>query len=285
MSNDAPPAPLPGCSTCQGILIEQAKLTQGNAEGAQPVQATGQPRPSDLAAPVRTLWPNGQVFKVWFLNGTDYQDHVALIKATVPEWERYANVSFTFPEQWDEESPPEVRILFANDGYWSYLGLDVRTMGERDTKPNPENPTMSLYPDNLSSEYRKVSYRGTVLHEFGHTLGFMHEHQRPDGGLKIPYDMSKIYDWYKENVDWDVQTVNQQVLNFEAYRGQQIAANAFDTKSIMMYSISSAILLPGTPPIPRNNVLSDGDKEFVARLYPRDTDQRPAIQPGELIRS
>ena len=77
--------------------------------------------------------------------------------------------------------------------------------------------------------------------------------------------------------------VNQQVLNFHTYRGQEIAANKFDTKSIMMYPVPTEILQAGSAPIPQNNVLSDGDKEWVARLYSKDSEERPGFEPEEII--
>ena len=59
------------------------------------------------------------------------------------------------------------RISRGSEGYWSYLGTDIRLI--------PRNrPTMNLqgFTMNTSeSEYKRV-----VRHETGHTLGFPHEH-------------------------------------------------------------------------------------------------------------
>jgi hypothetical protein len=59
------------------------------------------------------------------------------------------------------------QISRGSEGYWSYLGTDIRLI--------PWNrPTMNLqgFTMNTSeSEYKRV-----VRHETGHTLGFPHEH-------------------------------------------------------------------------------------------------------------
>ena len=195
--------PLPACTGCQGIILDLVRQAEGDDEPdeAQQVQETDLPRPSDLAAPVNKLWPNGQVFQVWFINGEEYPEHVALVKATVPEWEKYANVSFTFPLHWDPDSPPEVRIRFSGNGFWSYIGLDVRDKVAHDNQPNMRKPTMSLRPDDLSEEEVKVAYRGTILHEFGHTLGFMHEHQRPDGEFESPTTWTRSTSGTSRNIN------------------------------------------------------------------------------------
>ena len=297
------------CTTCRGIVLETIKQAKADAEEvtpakeAAPAQAAGEgiiavlPQPAHLAAPVKLLWPIRQVFQVWFLNGDKYPEHVALVKDTVREWEKYAKVSFTFPSDWNPNSPPEVRLRFwvkpegfepenehqdVDDGHWSFIGLDCKYHMEGNKQPNFWEPTMSLHPDDLSEEAGRVVFRGIILHEFGHTLGFMHEHQRPDGEAYLKYDMNKIYEYYKRDQDWDEADVKNQVLNFHEYRGKSdVVGNKFDTKSIMMYDVPKEILLPGYPAIPRNNVLSDGDKKFVGRLYPENV--RTLWEPVEII--
>ena len=302
------------CTTCRGIVLETIKQAKADAEEATPAkevapaQAAGKgisavrEQAADLAllaAPVNLLWPIRQVFRVWFLDldGVTYPEHIALVKDTVREWEKYAKVSFTFPSDWDPKSPPEVRLRFwakpkgfkrknndqvIDDGHWSYIGLECKYNVDGDNQPNFWNPTMSLYPENLGEEADRVSFRGTILHEFGHTLGFMHEHQRPDGEAYLKYDMKKIYDYYKHNQHWDAKEVKDQVLSFHEYRGQSdVVGNKFDTESIMMYEVPEEILLPGYPAIPRNNVLSDGDKTFVGSLYPQNI--RTPWKPVDII--
>ena len=284
MSTTAPP---PGCSTCQVILLERFRQAIVKAElDAHPAQATHLPHPGDLAADRTKLWDNGKVFQVWFINGKKHQKHVAIVKEVVKEWEMYANVSFTFPSEWNEESPPEVRILFAEDGNWSYIGRDILkvidAVDEDDDTPDRQKKTMNLKPADTSREGAEAKFRGTILHEFGHTLGFMHEHQRPDAEFKFKYNTQKLYEWYERKYGWGLPKVYEQVFNFEENEGRVFAANALDTKSIMMYSVPAEILEAGSPAIPPNYVLSDGDKKWVARLYPQKGERQP-WKPEEII--
>ena len=217
---------------------------------------------------------------MWFLNGNvkSYVKHVTLVKEVVKVWESHANVIFEFPSDWDEKSPPEVRILFSAPENRSYIGRDILAVTANE-KPDNLQWTMQLNPDGLSEE---ADFTGTILHEFGHTLGFMHEHQRPDARLKLDYDLPKLYKWYEEEYNWGVSKVDEQVFNFQENVGKDFAANKFDTKSIMMYAVPPEILNDGSTPIPRNNVLSDDDIEWVKRLYPKGGDRKP-FGTGEII--
>ncbi len=103
-----------------------------------------------------------------------------------------------------------------------------------------------------------------VLHEFGHTLGCIHEHERPDNG--IPWDKPKVYAYYKETDGWSRDEVDEQV--FSKYDITQIRANKLDKKSIMMYPVPNE-LTKGNFSIGWNNGLSEADKKFIAKLYPK----------------
>lgn len=292
-----------GCSTCKGLVLELIK----DAEETEQVEApdsdtarTEEDKPDYAAAPIDLLWPNGQVFQVWILNTTDrryFKQHIELVKEVVKEWEKHANISFTFPEEWDPNSPPEVRLRFwdkqpgfkpeqkgdnTDDGNWSYVGNSCQEIIQDGTKPNFWKPTMNLQRGDLSRPGPLESFKATILHEFGHMLGFMHEHQRPDAEFKFKYNTQKLYEWYERKYGWGLPKVYEQVFNFEENEGRVFAANALDTKSIMMYSVPAEILEAGSPAIPPNYVLSDGDKKWVARLYPQKGERQP-WKPEEII--
>jgi hypothetical protein len=50
-------------------------------------------------------------------------------------------------------------------------------------------------------------YSRVVLHEFGHALGAIHEHQHPAAG--IPWDKPKVYEYYARQ-HW---SIDQRFLN------------------------------------------------------------------------
>ena len=73
-------------------------------------------------------------------------------------------------------------------------------------------------------------------------------------------------------------------MNFHEYRGKSaIGATEFDTTSIMMYDLPAHILVDPTKAVPKNTALSQLDKDFVARLYPKGVAERTDFQPHEII--
>jgi hypothetical protein len=97
------------------------------------------------------------------------------VKTVVQEWEKYANVKFTFVAT----GKATIRITFdTTSGSWSYVGNEVALI-----KPN--EATMNLGWIGSSSTTITADEKGVILHEFGHTLGLMHEHQSPVRGGTI----------------------------------------------------------------------------------------------------
>jgi len=210
--------------------------------GAEPV-ANAQATPR-AAFERRKLWPLGATLRVAFLDG-DAQQH-EIVRRYAPTWSKYANIKLDFVNNQN----PDIRITFdPNDGSWSYIGLDCKTI--------PRGmPTMNLgWQD-----------EGVVLHEFGHTLGMIHEHQNPTGGIK----------WNKEAVyrdlsgppnNWDKATIDNNM--FAVYARDQVNSTRVDKLSIMLYAIPKEWTLDGFNSKP-NEALSTTDKKFIGdpRNYP-----------------
>lgn len=116
------------------------------------------------------------------------------IEAWAKTWEEFANIKFNFrledkPDtyrEWttqDEIKQDDIRISFEsteeNSGYWSAIGNDIDMFEDDGTPFYAANiPTMNY--ENLRS-YPDAKQRALVLHEFGHAIGFLHEHQSPAG--------------------------------------------------------------------------------------------------------
>lgn len=101
-----------------------------------------------------------------------------------------------------------------------------------------------------------------VLHEFGHALGCIHEHQHPENG--IPWDKEKAYAYYGQQ-GWTRHEVNVQV--FQKYSRLETQYSRFDPTSIMMYPIPEELTI-GQFSVGWNVELSDTDKTFIGQLYP-----------------
>jgi hypothetical protein len=109
------------------------------------------------------------------------------------------------------------------------------------------------------SEYSRV-----VVHEFGHALGCIHEHQNPN--TNIPWDKDAVYKYYQGPPNnW---TKSQVDINlFTRYSADITNATQFDRESIMLYPIPNEFTI-GDFEVGWNTMLSALDKEHIGKLYP-----------------
>jgi Matrixin len=216
---------------------------------------------ADISHPVTRMavvtlkkWPNASTLKCRFLDGSPKQRKKVQDKAHM--WEEFANVKFKFVKTSDEQ----IRISFqADPGSWSALGTDALV---RAYFPKHQ-PTMNfgwLRDDSPDEETERV-----VVHEFGHALGAIHEHQSPRSALN--WNTAEVYRyfsgppnfWSKEDIDFNV---------LQRYSREQANASKFDRKSIMLYAFPAAMFTDGKG-TEQNNRLSAADKKFIAQMYPR----------------
>jgi len=201
--------------------------------------------PPRAIAPIGKTWMNGSTLRVRFMGGTAAEQAVAREQAGW--WTEVANLKIEFNDAPDAE----IRIAFdADDGAWSYIGTDCRSI--------PRNsPTMNLgFLDG-----------GTAAHEFGHAIGLAHEHQNPAGGIQWNEDVVIREAGGSPNF-WDEQTTRHNILR--KYSADQINGTAFDPESIMLYFFPASWTLNGIGTT-ANEVLSRMDKQFIAgaKMYPK----------------
>lgn len=203
----------------------------------------------EVAGLTKYFWRPGRRLRVRFLDGDPVVQ--AKVVAVAQEWTNFANITFDFGNDPDAE----IRISFTPDGSWSYIGTVALNI------PQAE-PTMNfgwLTPTTPDEEYSRV-----VLHEFGHALGLIHEHQHPAN--PIPWDVNAVYAFYMGPPNnWTKDEVDINVLG--RYSAEVTQHTAFDPHSIMLYPVDNALTV-GDWEIPwRNTVLSDLDKQFIAGVY------------------
>lgn len=194
-------------------------------------------------------WEKGEEIRISFLDGTD--DQKALVKRFASEWvdPGMANLNFSWvPTNGD------IRISFEHEGSWSVIGTTCRQV------PKGE-PTMNF--GWLTPGISDDDARGVILHEFGHALGLIHEHQNPDEAIKWNKPVV-IVDLSGPPNNWDEATIEHNM--FETYPPNEIAGTKLDKNSIMMYPIPASWTIGG-PEVGFNSKLSDQDKKFIKKQY------------------
>lgn len=164
------------------------------------------------------------------------------------------NLKFVFVN--DNTPSALIRIDFdPNKGSWSLLGTDC--------KYKKNVPTMNFAWFDV----------GTVLHEFGHALGMIHEHQNPRN-RKIQWDKEKVYAWAKKTQGWSKEDTDDNILN--AYNIDHINGSDFDPLSVMLYFFPGSLTIDnkGTQ---QNLRFSGTDVLWISKMYPSETAIPPEI--------
>lgn len=202
-------------------------------------------------------WPVGSEIKIGFIDGT--QEDRDFVKGVGSEWFEFVNLSVHYV---DVPSTADVRISIKTtpERSYSYIGTSARiaSIGE---------PTMQLaLLPNLSEEER----RKIVLHEFGHMLGLIPENQNPNSKMYVDLDWDKVYQHFAQ-LGWNREMVDQYYRSSEKisylYNGKP-----FDPHSVMIHPLPKELvaedkaILSRIPP-----VLSSGDKQFIAQIYPKES--------------
>jgi hypothetical protein len=248
-------------------LIHKFQTRAQRRKAALPATLNG--RPLQLVMEDLLLWDES-VLTVSFKGG-DTELH-KLIADVALEWTKYANLKFDFGynedldryRSWIPDDNSSIRVGFQDPGYWSFVGTDSL---------DPEICLPGEITLNLEGFDRELpaNWRATVLHEFGHALGFHHEHQSPVA--RCDFDWDKLYDylagppnfWSKEQVDHNLKEMPAGGLSYSPH----------DKHSIMHYAFPDWMFISGTSSpcyVKENSSLSEQDKAMAGRAYPFRSD-------------
>lgn len=178
-----------------------------------------------------------------------------LIEWCAAEWTRGVDLSFLFLDKGDpSRSLASVRIAFQAGFTHSVVGAQRIAAGLA---------TMNL---GIGEGQSEPEARRMILHEFGHALGFRHEHTSP----RFPFRFNKdvvIRDMAQRLRKGVEEAAADFEINFERDRtGKKVEASEFDAASIMMYHLYSH-WHTGQVDLPQSFGLSATDKAFVVQVY------------------
>jgi Matrixin len=231
------------------IPAEYAGIARQEAILENPANASA----FEAAALRSKFWEPGRTLRVAFLDGLPAVQTKVVHYAQ--QWCQYANITFAFGTDPDAE----IRISFRDEGSWSAVGTDALV-----EEYFPRNkPTMNygwLTPDSSEKDYSSV-----VLHEFGHALGMIHEHQNPANSIQWNEPVVIAALSGPPNY-WDEQTICFNI--FERYERSHTQFTQFDPQSIMLYTFPKEWTNNGLE-FPTNYTLSQTDKDFIKAHYPR----------------
>lgn len=208
-----------------------------------------------MAIVVSKKWPPGSTLRCRFLDGTTKMKKS--VTSVAVEWEKHANIRFKFVTS----GPAEIRISFyADSGSWSAVGHDA--LNQQYFPPHQPTMNFGWVRDNTA----KPVIQSVVLHEFGHALGCVHEHQAPT--FDRVWNRKKVIQYFQGAPNfWNLKDIERNVLS--KYSKHGVIASRYDPKSIMLYMFDAVLFADGKGGTSENIALSPTDKQYIAKLYPK----------------
>lgn len=183
----------------------------------------------------------------FFFDNPTFDLNDAVVKIVRERIEPLVKLNFVFLDDNASNEESDVRIDWnENGGCWSYLGTDAMDHGK-------DEATMSFAWFDVS----------TVMHEFGHMLGMIHEHQNPSG-TGIDWNEDAVYEWAADTQGWDMEQTKKNIL--DKYNREDINGSEFDPLSIMLYFFPAS-LTNNNKGTYQNLRLSGTDMKYIAKNY------------------
>ncbi|KPX44866.1 matrixin family metalloprotease [Pseudomonas syringae pv. tagetis] len=198
-------------------------------------------------------WARGRTLKILF-----QKNPPAILTAPIVEaakkWLPHVNLKFEFVT----DGASDIRIGFNKHLNWSAIGTDSLLKGQNE--PTMEFNIMELYTADLKPlpELTRI-----VLHEFGHALGAVHEHQHPQAN--IPWNEPLMRSLLAQTGLSDDE-INANF--FDRYEAADFHYSAYDRDSVMHLDVPNGLTLGDFEIINIGKTLSPKDIEAMSAIYP-----------------
>ncbi|TPX16934.1 uncharacterized protein E0L32_003496 [Thyridium curvatum] len=203
-------------------------------------------------------WAPGSELTVSFIEPVPRNDNFdvrELVEWCAAEWTKGIDLYLVFLDEGDPDcGVANVRISFQ-------AGSSHSDVGAQGTAPG--QATMNLA---ITESHHRLDARRMILHEFGHALGFRHEHSSPNFPYRLDKDkvVGDLAKWQRKGTE---EAARDFEINFGPDKtGRRVQASEFDPKSIMMYHIR-AHWHTGQVDLQQSFGLSPTDKKFAEQVY------------------
>ena len=213
--------------------------------------------------PTRFWLPNSEI-KVGFKNAIGITQNIKnAILVLANEW--CANTSVQFVEETNPANYDVLVSFIKNGGMGSVIGNRSKIFASLGKPSMNLDPTWGIeegFENKIGYKYEYL--RGTIRHEFGHALGFIHEHQRSDR----PWVWNKA--WMKSHIKLLGLGGWRSIVNNYIKKENDLnnTKSSFDFDSVMIYGFSAKTNFQGIS-VDDKNYLSALDIETVNLIYPK----------------
>jgi hypothetical protein len=222
----------------------------------------------DLSA----TWPSRRVSVCFLDGGIDARVRVAEVAR---RWMQSTGLQLDFgpadnPRMCEATGPSNIRVTF--------VGLGARSFVGKEAKQVPAGlPTMTL--GQMDKTVFTEEEDATILHEFGHAIGFQHEHQSPASVCNDEFNWDFLYKkmaawgWNRAKVDHNMRRLAPST---------RLATTSFDPESIMLYNLSRDFFRTDIATLScfipnKNTAISKTDREAAATVYPAAVSMRSLL--------
>lgn len=262
------------------------------------VLCTDWPPPSDVSSLpaaaflTSTLWKPGQTVTVSFIDRRASPWKKAWVEKIVTELVQ-PNVNLTL-KFGNLGKRADIRITFQHQNS-AYSRLGTQSTWYKGSSEQPESMNLGWLdePHSGSFVWKGETYKfpgctycskntngSVIIHEFGHALGMVHEHQNPTGGIE--WDEPAVLRYFSGSPNfWNEEQIRFNVM--DKYDSNLLNASQYDPKSIMLYAFPASLTLNGVA-TQANSVMSPIDIQWMGKVYGKKKDKKKGKKKGRKVK-